>query len=78
MIPTIKLAGYYVKLQQAKIMWGVSREKGRERMRSADLRSERQSVAQKWKWSGLEMGVSEKGHLSIFNKANQWVVNQKG
>ncbi len=59
-------------------MWGVSGERGKEIKRSAGLRSERQSVAQKWKWRGLEMAVSEKGHLCIFNKANQWVVSQKG
>ncbi len=46
-------------------------ERGRERKRTADKRSERGSVSQKWKWHGLEMAVSGKGHLSIFNNTNQ-------
>ncbi len=52
-----------------------------ERERATDQWSERQSVGQKWKWRGLEMAVSEKGQLSISNKANQQNkqdVNQKG
>ncbi len=60
-----------MKLQQVKTKWGVSGERGKERKRSAGLQIERQSVEQKRKWCVLEMAVSEKGHLSIFNKANQ-------
>jgi hypothetical protein len=46
-------------------------ERERERKRAADYRIVRLSVEQKWKWSGLEMAVSENGHLSIFSNANQ-------
>ncbi len=58
-----------------------SKQMERERERAADWQSERWNVGQKQKWSELEMAISEKGHLSISNKANQLNksdVNQKG
>jgi len=43
---------------------GVSRVE-RERERAVDLWSERRSIGREEKWRGLEMAISEKGHLSI-------------
>ncbi len=40
-------------------------------MRTVDKQNKRMSVSQKWNWHGLEMAVSEKGHLSNFSKTNQ-------
>ncbi len=42
-----------------------------EKEREQEINRVRDSIGQKWKWSGLEMAVSEKGHLSIFSKTNQ-------
>jgi hypothetical protein len=46
----------------------VEREGEREREQLIRLWSERWSIGQKWKWRGLEMAISEKGHLSFLVK----------
>ncbi len=70
-----------MKLQQVKKEWGVSGAGGRMRKRAMDQLDEIHIIGQKWKWHGLKIAVNEKGHLSIFSKANQQnqqAVNQKG
>jgi hypothetical protein len=64
-----------VKLQQVKTDCGVSRVGGREGKRASDQWSERWNFGQIWKLRGLEKAFSEKGHLSIFSRINQY--NQK-
>jgi len=49
-----------------KTEWGVKeREREREQLINGVRDSERQSCGWIWKWRGLEMAASEKGHLSI-------------
>ncbi len=53
---------------------GRGREREREREREWQINRVRDGVlcvGQKWKRHRSEMAVSENGHLSIFNKANQ-------
>jgi hypothetical protein len=71
MMPFIKLSEYLCGSVTGENVVGVRGERGRERKRTVDKQSEKRSVSQKQKWRGLEMAVSEKGHLSIFNKTNQ-------
>jgi len=70
-MPFIKLSEYLCEIVIGENVLGVRGERGRERKRTVDKQSEKRSVSQKQKWRGLEMAVSEKGHLSIFNKTNQ-------
>jgi hypothetical protein len=65
-----------MKYQQVKMELGGSRGGGgggggRGRKRAKDKPSESRKVGQKWNWRGLEMAISEKGHLSNFSKTNQ-------
>jgi hypothetical protein len=69
MILSIKSAEYLCEITTGENRVG-SRQRGREREKESK-QIERQSIGQKWKWRGLEMAVSEKGHLCILSKANQ-------
>ncbi len=57
-----------MKVQQVK-QSGEKEEKGEREHQINGVREG--AFGQKWKWHGLEMDVGEKGHLSIFSKANQ-------
>ncbi len=68
MIPSIKLSEYLFEIATGKNSVGTEwRGRERESKRVTDQQSERLSIGQKWKWHGLKMAVSEKGHLSIFS-----------
>ena len=61
-----------MKFQQAKTEWGIIREREGERDREQRIKGVRDGVlVRSGKGRVLEMAVSEKGHLSIFSKANQ-------
>jgi hypothetical protein len=67
MMLSIKSSEYLCEIATGEIRVGSKRRgRERERKRAMDLWSERWSIGQKWKWHGLEMAVSKKGHLSIF------------